>query len=102
SGTVQAIGTGGAYTIGTRYTVLNATGGVTGTFGSLAVSGSFGVTKPHLAYDANNVYIVLDPNALSPFLTGASANQRAVATAVDAAVGAGSTAAPFEIGRAHV
>jgi subtilase-type serine protease len=95
SGTVQAIGTGGVYTVGTRYTVLNATGGVTGTFGSLTFSGNFGITKPRLDYDANNVYIVLDPNALSPFLTGASVNERAVAAAVDAAVAAGSTAAPF-------
>ena len=64
AGTLSAIGTGGGYTPGTRYTVLNATGGVTGTFSSLAVSGNFGVPKPHIEYDANNVYLVLDLNAI--------------------------------------
>ena len=95
TGTLNAIGLGGVYTVGTRYTVLNATGGVSGTFSSFTVSGSFGTTKPHLEYDASNVYLVLDPNALSPFLAGATPNQRAVAGAVDAAIAGGSQAAPF-------
>jgi subtilase-type serine protease len=95
AGTLSAIGTGGAYTAGTRYTVLNAAGSVSGTFANLAVSGDFGVTKPHIEYDANNVYLVLDPNAISPFVTGGTRNQRAVASAIDSAIAAGSTNAPF-------
>ena len=83
SGTLLAVGTGGAYTTGTRYTVLNATGGVSGTFGTLAISGSFGATRPHVEYDANNVYLVLDPNALP--LAGLTPNARAVAVAVNTA-----------------
>src|SRR6185369_2884790 len=67
--------------------------GVSGTFASLAVSGNFGVTKPHIEYDANNVYLVLDPNALP--LTGLTPNQNAVAAAVNTAVAGGSQAAPF-------
>ena len=95
SGTLQAIGTGGSYTRGQRYTVLNATGGISGTFGTLAISGNFGVTKPHIEYDASNVYLVLDLNQISPSLTNATANQRAVATAADAAVLAGVTSTLF-------
>jgi outer membrane autotransporter protein len=94
-GTLTAVGLGGIYTIGTKYTVLNATGGVSGTFSGLTISGSFGATKPHIEYDANNVYLVLDPNAISPFLVGATPNQRAVAGAVDAAIVSGSQNAPF-------
>jgi len=92
---LRAVGTGGAYTVGTRYTVLNATGGVSGTFGSLAISGSFGATKPHVEYDANNVYLVLDPNAISPSLVGGTRNQRAVAGAIDTSLLAGNQSAPF-------
>jgi outer membrane autotransporter protein len=95
AGTLSAIGTGGMYTVGTKYTVLNATGGVSGTFSNLAISGSFGATKPHIEYDANNVYLVLDPNAISPFLVGGSRNQRAVAGAIDTAIASGSQNAPF-------
>ena len=95
SGTLRAVGTGGIFSIGQRYTVLNAAGGISGTFGTLAVSGNFGVTKPHVEYDASNVYLVLDANQISPSLTNATANQRAVATAADAAVLAGNTSALF-------
>ena len=95
SGTLRAVGTGGMYTVGARYTVLNATGGISGTFGSLAISGNFGATRPHIEYDANNVYIVLDQNTISPFLIGGTPNQRTVAGAIDTALLAGSQAAPF-------
>jgi len=95
AGTLSAVGTGGIYAVGSKYTVLNATGGVSGTFSGLSVSGSFGVTKPHVEYDANNVYLVLDLNAISSFLVGATPNQKAVAGAIDAALTAGSQSAPF-------
>jgi outer membrane autotransporter protein len=95
SGTLRAVGSGGLFTVGTRYTVLNAVGGLSGTFGSLAIAGDFGATRPHIEYDASNVYLVLDPNAISPFLVGATPNQRAVAGAIDTALAAGNQAAPF-------
>jgi len=93
AGTLSAVGTGGSYTAGTKYTVLNAIGGVSGTFGNLAISGSFGATKPHIEYDANNVYLVLDQNALP--LTGLTPNERSVATAINTALMAGNQSAPF-------
>jgi subtilase-type serine protease len=95
SGTLQAIGTGGSYTAGTRYTVLNATGGVSGTFGNFTVSGSFGVTRPRVEYDAGNVYLVLEQGLVKPFLPGGTPSQNNVAGAVDAALLGGSQAAPF-------
>lgn len=95
AGTLRAVGTGGAYTVGTRYTVLNAAGGISGTFGTLDVSGNFGATKPVIEYDTNDVYLMLVANAISPLLAGGTPNQRAVAGAVDAALAAGIQAAPF-------
>jgi outer membrane autotransporter protein len=94
SGTLHAVGLGGTYTIGTKYTVINAAG-VVGTFGSLDVTGSFGATRPHIEYDANNVYLVLGQGTISPFLVGGTPNQRAVAGTIDTALLAGSQAAPF-------
>ena len=95
-GTLRAVGTGGAgYTVGKRYTILNATGGVSGTFGNFVFSGNFGATRPHVEYDANNVYLVLDQGLITPFLVGGTPNQRAVAGAIDTALTGGNTAAPF-------
>jgi len=51
AGTLRAIGTGGTYTPGTHYTVLNAAGTLSGSFGALAISGNFGVTRPHVEYE---------------------------------------------------
>jgi len=95
AGTLSAIGTGGTYIAGTKYAVLNATGGVSGTFSNLAISGSFGAAKPHIEYDANNVYLVLDQNQVSPSLIGGTRNQRAVASAIDSALMGGSQNAAF-------
>ena len=92
AGTLRAIGTGGTYTVGARYTVLNATGGVSGSFGTLDITGSFGATRPHIEYDANNVFLVLDPNALP--LNGLTRNERAVAGAVNTFLQAGNPAPP--------
>ena len=43
---IDANGTGGQYTSGTKYTVLTANGGRNGTFSSLSVTGSFGSMMP--------------------------------------------------------
>lgn len=95
-GTLRAVSTGGAYTTGQRYTVINATGGVTGTFSSLAVTGSFGTVRPVIEYDANNVYLVLLQSSISPFLFGGTPNQIATAGAIDAALLAGNTSPLFQ------
>src|SRR6185295_2919639 len=69
-GTLHAYAIGTGYKIGTTYTVINAAGGVTGKFGNIDIVGNFGVTKPHIEYDANNVFLVIGANAISPLLTG--------------------------------
>ncbi|ABS65205.1 outer membrane autotransporter barrel domain [Parvibaculum lavamentivorans DS-1] len=48
---------GTTYTPGLVYTILSATGGVTGAFG--AVTASFAFLTPELSYDANNVFLEL-------------------------------------------
>lgn len=75
----------GAYVLGTRYTVLTATGGRTGTYGAVTgqtqVSAFVGVQA---AYDANNVYLDVAQNRAFA-AAGATPNQIAAATGVDAA-----------------
>ena len=94
AGTVQAVPLPGSFTAKT-YTILNAAGGLNGTtFGSLTVpSGSGG--NPHLTYDANNVFLVLDAQQLAPQLPpGLNENQSNVANAIGAAVSGGATVPP--------
>lgn len=58
-GTVAAVWSGGAPGIGSRYTILSAAGGVTGTFAGLTVSG-LNTLLPVLAYDSNDVYLAFN------------------------------------------
>jgi autotransporter-associated beta strand protein len=90
NGSVLATFATGTYKAGT-YTILSATGGVSGTFSSVGFLGNIsGARNPHLAYDANDVFLVLDPNTISPSLSpNANTNQRGVAAAIDAAIVAG-------------
>ena len=86
SGSLDANGTGGQYTSGTKYTVLTANGGRNGTFSSLSVTGSFGSMMPTLSYDANDVFLTLVPANLAANLPqGASQNVVNVANALTAA-----------------
>jgi autotransporter-associated beta strand protein len=59
AGAVAATWTGGAATAGSRYTILTASGGVSGVFGGLTVTGLTG-NLPVLAYDSNDVYLVFN------------------------------------------
>ena len=79
---------GSTYADKTTYTILSATGGITGTFGALTEN--FAFLSGQLSYDATNVYLALARNDQS--LTGAAqtANQLNTATAVDN-LGAGSS-----------
>ncbi|MBX9943113.1 MAG: autotransporter domain-containing protein, partial [Reyranella sp.] len=82
-GTVQVIAQSGRYARNTTYTILNATGGRTGTYAN--VTSNFAFLTPSLSYDANNVFLSL---ALSgnAFSSGAQTpNQFAVGTVLDAA-----------------
>ena len=52
----------GNYALGSRYTVLTATGGRTGTFGTVSYDLVFApFIQPVVSYDANDVYLTLDP-----------------------------------------
>jgi autotransporter-associated beta strand protein len=88
-GTVQISGSGAAGT----YLILNATGGLGGTTFS-GVSGSVtGTRNPHLTYDANDVFLVLDPGALT-LPSGLAQNQQNVGNAINNFVNNGGTLPP--------
>jgi autotransporter-associated beta strand protein len=100
AGTVQLAPQAGAYTAGQQYVVLNAAGGLTGTFGTVSTTGSFGGNVvPRVSYDGNNVYLTLDPAsvALTSLLqtVGLNANQTSVANAVNAGFAANALPADF-------
>ncbi len=54
-GTVQVLAGEGTYTPALRYTLLTATGGVTGRFGSLQTTSNLAFLTPSLAYDGASV-----------------------------------------------
>ncbi|PLP59326.1 autotransporter outer membrane beta-barrel domain-containing protein [Mesorhizobium loti] len=60
-GTVHALKAGGVYTPGSRWTILSADGGVTGTFNALTQNMPF--VNLALAYDASKVHIDATRNA---------------------------------------
>ena len=80
-GTVQVLAASGSYANSTTYTILNATGGVSGAYSG--VTSNFAFLTPSLSYDANNVYLLLFQPA-SAFAAGAlTPNQYAVGSALD-------------------
>jgi fibronectin-binding autotransporter adhesin len=82
-GAVQVLAQAGNYARNTTYTILNATGGVSGAYS--AVTSNFAFLTPFLSYDANNVYLLLAQTS-GAFAAGArSPNQYAVGAALDAA-----------------
>lgn len=88
NGNVVASIASGTYSFGQRFTLINAAGGVSGTFASL--TGIPISLKGQLSYDTNNAYLTLSPNALAPLLSNPTGNQQKVVSAIDAAVAAGS------------
>jgi autotransporter-associated beta strand protein len=90
NGTLTANAASGTYTAGQRYTLVTATGGVSGTFASLTTPNLPAYLTGRLSYDANDVFLNLDANELAPSLgAAASANQTSVTTALDTAVKSG-------------
>jgi outer membrane autotransporter protein len=80
---VQVLAQSGQYARNATYTILNAAGGVSGTYSS--VSSNFAFLTPSLSYDPNNVYLTLFQPA-SAFAAGAQTpNQYAVGVALDQA-----------------
>lgn len=84
--TVEVLKATGSYTAGTRYTILTAAGGVSGTFGTLTQSLPF--LDLALAYDASEVYLDIARNAVTFPSVGTTANEQAVGGAVES-LGAG-------------
>jgi autotransporter-associated beta strand protein len=77
--TVNANFAAGTY-VTKQYTIVNAAGGINGTFGSLASTNLPSTFAASLSYDANNAYLNLDL-AVSQ-LPGLNSNQRNVANAL--------------------
>jgi autotransporter-associated beta strand protein len=83
-GTVQVLAQSGTYIANTRYTILTASGGVSGTFGNLTGNFSnFTFLTPALSYDANNAFLTLNRNAISLASVAHGLNQSGVAVALD-------------------
>ncbi len=55
--TVQVLAAAGSYANSTTYTILRATGGVSGTYSG--VTSNFAFLTPSLSYDANDVFLTL-------------------------------------------
>lgn len=79
--TVFVLPQAGIYAPRTTYTLLNATGGVNGTYGS--VSSLLPFLQPSLSYDANNVYLSLQIGGFSQAAT--TPNLATIASVLDAA-----------------
>jgi autotransporter-associated beta strand protein len=80
--TVNVTAIAGTYAPSTTYTILNATGGVSGTYANAVTNYPF--LQAGLTYDTNNVYLTLRPGG---FAQGAlTANQMAVGHVLDQSV----------------
>jgi outer membrane autotransporter protein len=85
-GSVVSLGTGGDWGASSTYTILSATGGVTGTFAG--VSSNLAFLTPALAYTANAVNLTLSRNEVAFPDVAVTRNERATAGATEA-LGAG-------------
>jgi autotransporter-associated beta strand protein len=79
--TVNASFAAGTY-VAKQYTILNATGGVSGTFNGPVNTNLPGGFKSSLSYDANNAYLNLALVFVPPPGGGLSANQQNVGNAI--------------------
>ncbi|WP_411883674.1 autotransporter domain-containing protein [Polaromonas sp. YR568] len=84
-GTVDVQAGAGNYQASTQYTILNARGGVTGRFA--AATSNLAFLTPSLAYDANNVFLLLRRNDLGFADAAGTPNQRSAAGALQAGSG---------------
>jgi outer membrane autotransporter protein len=80
-GSVQVLAQNGGYARQTRYTILTAGGGVSGTFAG--VTSNLAFLTPMLSYDPNDVFLTLSRNDTSFAAVAQTPNQRAVAGALD-------------------
>lgn len=82
-GTVSVLAESGNYRLRTLYTILTATGGVTGTYSD--VTSNLAFLTPSLSYDAHDVYLTLTRNDVSFAGVAATANQYAVSSGLERA-----------------
>jgi autotransporter-associated beta strand protein len=80
-GTVQVLAAGGTYGKSTTYTILNASGGVSGAYAG--VTSNLAFLTPSLAYDANNVFLTLSIASNAFSFGGRTPNQKAVGVSLD-------------------
>ena len=75
---MQVLAQPGNYGNSTTYTILRATGGVSGTYSG--VTSNFAFLTPTLSYDANDVFLTLSlqPDRLHAQLPGATDAQQAL------------------------
>ena len=83
-----AVSAGGNFLPRTRYNILSAGGGVSGTFGGVTTNLAF--LTPSLSYDSNDAYLNLARNDVSFSAVAATGNQRTLGNALTG-VGARST-----------
>lgn len=88
NGAVALEAASGSYAASTNYTILNAAGGLSGTFSS--VTSDLAFLTPSLSYDANNVLLSLARNEVSFSSVALTPNQTAASVALESA-GAGAT-----------
>jgi autotransporter-associated beta strand protein len=81
AGALSVEATTGQYDTTTNYTILTATGGVTGKFGT--VSSDLAFLTPTLTYSANSIDLTLTRNASTFASIAGTANQRSVGAALD-------------------
>lgn len=81
-GTVRVLG---GYVLGARYTLLNAEGGVSGTFADFSVAKDYLFLSPKLGYTATQVYTEAMRNSVSFASVAQSGNQRAMGVNLDGA-----------------
>ncbi|MCW2315498.1 uncharacterized protein with beta-barrel porin domain [Rhodoblastus acidophilus] len=79
-GAVSALGGGTSSANYTRYAILTATGGVSGVFAGVTTNVSF--LTPSLAYDANDVYLIMVRNDVNYASMANTPNQAGVANAL--------------------
>jgi uncharacterized protein with beta-barrel porin domain len=82
-GTVQVVAAPGEYSPATRYTILTANGGVTGTFSALTTSANLAFLNPFILYDPNDVVLGFQRNGNGFPSVGSTPNQVATGAAIE-------------------
>jgi len=91
AGTLEVVNLGAAaYRFNTAFNVLEAAGGITGSFDAVTFAGFSPIYRPTLRTTANGLAVVLAPGSLTALAgAGITGNQAAVAARFDAAVAGG-------------